>query len=202
MNFQIQLGKRRDKSRLSLLCPWSSFLPLLSSLDHIPKALQEMLTSIPSYFSPFLIAPNGLCSRQAGLVGVYLPSINIRTWSDKTAMLFIPRLAAAYCWGFVLFFCFSRAWPIRRVRLSPTWRHFLALQGKASWKPSARRACFGHASVGQSTKLTTFTQASFNKRLTALLLLSTEAQGRQTTCSSATSQHEPQRSLQPSGRGL
>ena len=57
---------------------------------------------------------------------------------------------------------------------------YLTFRRKATGKQSARRVCFGHASVGQSTKLTTFTQASFNKRLTALLLPSTETRGFQT----------------------
>ena len=147
------------------------------------------------------MTPNGFASRQTGPLLAFSFQVSIfRPWSKKPSSSNFRPVEASFCWGFVLFFRFGRAWPFAGLGFQRLGSFYLTFRRKATGKQSARRVCFGHASVGQGTKLTTFTQAFFNKCLTALLPLSTEAQGKRAACSSATAQHEPQRSMQPSGR--
>ena len=86
------------------------------------------------------------------------------------------RLAAAYCWGFVLI-SLQLCLAIPRVGLLPAWRFLTDFSQQSCWQAVRALAVLRSSdSFGQRTNRSTFTQASINKLLTALLLLSTEAQ--------------------------
>ena len=116
----------------------------------------ESFDMVLSFFIRFSIEPNGLASRQIGpLLAFFFQFSIFRAWSKKPSSSNFRPVEAIFCWGFVLFSGFGRAWPFAGLGFQPLRGFYLTCRRKATWKQSARRVCFGHASVGQSTKLTT-----------------------------------------------
>ena len=68
-------------------------------------------------------------------------------------MLFIPRLAAAYCWGFVLFFRFGRAWPSAEVGFHLFGDTFSLFTAKLLGSHQRIARAWAFAYFGQRTKL-------------------------------------------------